>query len=591
MFAIKNYRQLSKWIRHPLPTVKLVENDVVPELEKVFDSQNPNFQYDFNPQKLKADAVEYYQEIRGDQFYKDKFFKEYIYRYNSIQVTDLKETNKPFWFFVNINQLQAIKFTLSGKIKVIHFTERVNTFHEGKDFDTLHFLYDDVSYRKYVFDKDADAFIELINNPHILGKCPAFFIAEQQNSDSLIQRKNIISNFQHDFERYIIYSAVFDRLKLFGGVPVASHWNMKTKPCGKKWGNSYCKEGFVYDNDLGSYSAIGGVIQKCSCQEGSPIEAGSVAVLKVTEAQLSNPDAKFVDLNANFLNWHFIPSDILTWWENYINTFPFREILSSLTGVPDRDNGAPKNIDQIRSMRDRLRNTLVSLSNIFSERRTRGDWMLFVLRYGKDKVINIKSDYGTDFYLETEEEIRKMLNESKNQLDRKNFSERLNMMTYRNDKREELRQNVLRQLLPYVDTVDTDFYALSNVSGEDVELRTNFNKYIAIFEGSVGKIDVVILEMNNISMSERVAVIRKQLDILILASQPEEEGADNKATLDAQATLRGSVGGVTGIIGLLESIATGSATEESAIAILVQIYGIPEESAQKIVKQGNKETE
>jgi len=100
MFQIKNYRQLSKWIRNPLPTVKLIQSDVVPELEKVFESQNPNFQYDFKTQEIKSDALEYYQKIRGDRFYKEKFFNEYIYRYNSIQVTDLKETNEPFWFFL-----------------------------------------------------------------------------------------------------------------------------------------------------------------------------------------------------------------------------------------------------------------------------------------------------------------------------------------------------------------------------------------------------------------------------------------------------------------------------------------------------------
>lgn len=588
MFSLKNYYQLSKWIKNPLPTVKIIQNDVVPELGKVFGAQNPNFQYDFTNQGIKAEALEYYQSIQGDAFYKEDFFNEYIYRYNSIQVTDLKDTNEPFWFFVNINQLQAIEFEREDKIKTILFIEKKHVEIEGRKYEKVYFLYDDISYRSYVHDEENDRYIELVNNPHILGECPAFFIAERQNSQSLVQRKNIISNFQHDLERLIIYSAVFDRLKLFGGVPVASHWNMKSKTCGKKWAGGYCKDGLVYDDDLGAYSVMNGSVQKCSCQEGSVIEAGSVASLKVSEEQLKNPGAKFVDLNANFLKWHFIPSDILTWWDNYINTFPFKEIISSLTGVPDRDNGTPKNIDQIRSMRDRLRNTLVSLSNDFSSRRTKGDWMLFVLRYGKDKVVNIKSDYGTDFYLETEDEVRDMLNKSTNQLDRKNFAERLNMMTYANNKRELLRQNVLRQLMPYVDTPDVDFYQLSNVSGEAVELRANFDKYIEEFEGSVGRIDTVILDMKEISMSKRVDVIRKRLGLMIVAAQPEEEGTDQKATLDAQATLRGSVGGVTGIIGLLESIALGNASEESATAILVQIYGLTEDNAKKIVQSGNK---
>ncbi len=181
-----------------------------------------------------------------------------------------------------------------------------------------------------------------------------------------------------------------------------------------------------------------------------------------------------------------------------------------------------------------------------------------------------------------------MLTAATNQLDRKNFSERLNMMTYANDKRELLRQNVLRQLMPYIDTPDVDFYGLSNVSGEDVELRTNFDKYIEQFESSFGRIDTVILSMGEIPMSKRIDSIRTQLDILILTAQPEDTGAENKATLDAQAQLRGSVGGVTGILGLLESISLGNVTEGAAIAILVQIYGIPEESAKRMVESDKK---
>lgn len=519
MFNIKNYRQLSKWIRHPLPTVKVVQNDILPELEKVFESQNPNFDYDFTTPNIKSDALEYYAKIKGDEFYRKEFFHEYIYRYNSIQVTDLRDTNEPYWFFVDINSLEAIDFTVDDKIKLIHFKEKRKIEHNGRKYKEIDYLYDETSYRAYVLEDDK--YIEILNNPHVLGRCPAFFIADRKNSNQRVPRKNIISNFQHDLERLIVFSSVFDRLKLFGGVPVASHWNMKTKPCGKKWGNYECKDGHVFDNSLGAYSVIGNVIQTCSCRESSAIEAGSVASLTVTQDQLNSPNAKFVDLNANFLKWHFIPEAILKWWNDFVQEFPFNEIISSLTGIPDSDNGTPKNQDQIRSMRDRLRNTLVSLSSDLSMRRTTGDTMLFVLRYGHSKVVNIHADYGTDFYLETEEEIRKMLNESQNQLQRQNFSDRLNMMMFKNNKREMIRQKALRMLMPYVDTVDADFYNLTNVSVQDMELRTNFNKYISDFEGRFGKLDTVILSMGDISFTQSVQTIYNQLinKIIINGSQ------------------------------------------------------------------------
>ena len=62
------------------------------------------------------------------------------------------------------------------------------------------------------------------------------------------------------------------------------------------------------------------------------------------------------------------------------------------------------------------------------------------------------------------------------------------------------------------------------------------------------------------------------------------EGAPNKEikndiiesdaeTLKAQAGLRGSVGGVNGILGIQSSVTAGTTDRESAVTILMEIYG------------------
>jgi hypothetical protein len=54
-------------------------------------------------------------------------------------------------------------------------------------------------------------------------------------------------------------------------------------------------------------------------------------------------------------------------------------------------------------------------------------------------------------------------------------------------------------------------------------------------------------------------------------------------TLDAQAALKGSVGGVSGIITLLQNVNTGIVAAESAIAVLVELYGFTPEIARATV--------
>lgn len=56
-------------------------------------------------------------------------------------------------------------------------------------------------------------------------------------------------------------------------------------------------------------------------------------------------------------------------------------------------------------------------------------------------------------------------------------------------------------------------------------------------------------------------------------------------TQRAQANLRGSVGGVQGVISIQQSMTSGATTRESAISMLVYIYGFTEEQANQIVGQ------
>lgn len=68
---------------------------------------------------------------------------------------------------------------------------------------------------------------------------------------------------------------------------------------------------------------------------------------------------------------------------------------------------------------------------------------------------------------------------------------------------------------------------------------------------------------------------------LISTASDAPDAVDKNA--EAQAILRGSVGGVTALLEVQKSVAQGLTDLESGVAIIVEIYGIPEEKARKML--------
>lgn len=75
--------------------------------------------------------------------------------------------------------------------------------------------------------------------------------------------------------------------------------------------------------------------------------------------------------------------------------------------------------------------------------------------------------------------------------------------------------------------------------------------------------------------------IREKVGLQVV--QREEETAVDSKTKDAQAALKGSVGGVSGIITLLQNVKEGLIAEASAISVLTELYGFTPETARATV--------
>jgi DNA-binding Lrp family transcriptional regulator len=77
------------------------------------------------------------------------------------------------------------------------------------------------------------------------------------------------------------------------------------------------------------------------------------------------------------------------------------------------------------------------------------------------------------------------------------------------------------------------------------------------------------------------AEIREKVGLSVVETEADTT-VDSK-TKDAQAALKGSVGGVSGIITLLQNVKQGLIAESSAIAVLIELYGFTPEIARSTV--------
>lgn len=113
-----------------------------------------------------------------------------------------------------------------------------------------------------------------------------------------------------------------------------------------------------------------------------------------------------------------------------------------------------------------------------------------------------------------------------------------------------------------------------------------FNE-LAALQGFEGRLVIKDTEPISIQFSESTVIsvmtpdeIREKIGLEVV--KKEEAGTDSK-TKDAQAALKGSVGGVSGIITLLQNVKQGMVAEASAIAVLTELYGFTPEMARATV--------
>lgn len=495
-----NFRSYMKFFRHPLPTAGMIQDDIVPELKKVFDATNARYDYIFSSNAQKPASEKLLSKF--SDYYKTEIFNLLINKHNSIIITDFVSNRDPYRFTIDIDDVKAIGPTESGLIKAIVFEG------ENEKGEERYYFYTDKFFSVYT-EKDEVYTLESLT-PHELGFCPADFVSvEPLNCEKFVTRKSIFSNLLEKFENYVNYYTLQKMFIPSGMIPVITHYKQNNKPCERTFENgTKCIGGYIsgLNGVLGNKDSL---VPCPVCNEKTIIQAGTVIGLPVPK--FGDDGQQPFDLNANFVKFHYAPVEILTWINEFIAE-KYDEIKYQLVGKgTEQANGQAKNKDQIARGNQTLENTLIELSGKLSILQTSLDSKLLTIAFGK----SFKSAYidkGTDFYLETEFELRDSLSKAIDPIDKENLISRINYSIYKNNPNALERSNLLYKLLPYSTLTDSEFISMT-VDPKMKELRLNFKYYIDAFEAEFGELNVFFNEYfgEEVSMSNKLTVARELL--------------------------------------------------------------------------------
>ena len=492
VFKTENFLFFFKYLRKPLPSTKLINNKIKPQLNRVFTAENSDFKYDVN----NVDLGEIADTLNTKEFEED-LFDRLLYAHNSIVIEDLdsEEVNKPFRYFVDIDKVISLNHN-NKRITQIAFSGCANI--NGVEVNGIVYIDDNVY---ALYDKDRNLVGEPV--PHDLGVCPADFISKSKYKNNFIVRESIFTYIREELEEYTFLKTLQKMTDPNGALPVVTKLEVDGDEEDIRGSNGEP----VSDDVMGSQRAS--LFNEVNQKQAGDLQAGTIH--EVPLSAVRDEDGK-IDMEAikSYLNFFFLPVEALTYIKDRISEVE-NSIISTLIGTIDSSNEESKNELQIEKSIIVLDNTLICLSDTLNVIRTKSDTKMLSLRYGKDNVNEVFVFYGTDFFLESQSKLFDDLDKAPNPIERKNILIRINQNKYKNNQDQIIRQKLLYDLLPYVSDKDFEIARDTGIDEVTLQYQLRFTYWIGIFEAQYGDIVTFFTELD----TDRAARLKLINDLIV----------------------------------------------------------------------------
>lgn len=466
LFRTDNFLSFFKYLRFPLPSASLINERIKTPLNRVFFSEDSFFDY-----TIKGESVETPDSLNIESF-NNKMFNALMFRHNDILVHDLKDVNDPIRTLVSIDNIIALDST-DSVINRIAYTATIVI----EEKLVTGFLFID-AFRYVFFDKET--MTPLVEIPHDLGECPADYVSNESFASDDIVRKSIFSYAREELEEYVFLKTLQRMTDPNGAIPVVTQLDVKEKKRDESIKGSSEKEP-MSTREIGSQrSRIPNEVNGST----SLLQTGSIIKVPVIKKQDGSID---MDAVKNFINFFHTPVESLDYMNKRLKEIE-QSIIISLCGDFSEARESAMNELQVSksfvSKQDKLR----ELSNQLTRIRNRSDFKMLALEFGKDAV-NVDCFYGSDFFLESEEDLYNLFKLSPNPIERKNILIRLAKNRSRFNKDRGEREVILNKLLPYAGDVDFDKAITRDIVDDTTfQYQTRFTYWIGVFQANFGDI-------------------------------------------------------------------------------------------------------
>ena len=499
VFKTDNFLLIYKYLRHPLPSARLINDKVKTPLKRVFYSEDPFFKYE-----IKGELVKHPDGLESEEF-NENIFNALLFRHNDIMVVDLKDINSPFKTIISIDNVVALD-SYNSVISRIAYSVEVEV--DGKP--EIGVLYID-SERYSFYKKEENGELSetpSLDIPHDLGRCPADYISAEHWSESEIIRKSMFSFDREELEEYVFLKTLQRMAEPSGAIPTVT----------------MLKTGVENDDPDSKGSSDGepmslDQIQSQVASERSTVDGGRSIMQagNMIEVPLIRKEDGSVEMDVvtNYLNFFYIPVESLNYISGRVKEIK-ASIISNVLGdytesaVPQGSKSDLEAGINIVSRQDKLRDLSVQLSRI----RTRSDYNWLALKFGKENVKN-EAFYGSDFFLETQKSIYELIKSAPNPIEVKS----LLIKSARNRNRFNVdnftREFILYHLIPYGVKEDFDIAVKEKQVGDiTFQYQTRFNYWIGLFESLYGDILTFWKSLSG-TENEKVVLINNLITIII----------------------------------------------------------------------------
>lgn len=493
IFKTENYIAFAKYLRFPLPSAKLINNKIKPNLARVFHAENSHFKYSVTG----VDNSAFVPELEIEKF-NNKLFEAFLFAHNSITVTDLKDINKPFRTLKNLKDIVALDYDCETNIiEKIAFRAEIEI--EEKEING--FLYIDDKCYSFL---DSD-YKEIQTIPHDLGHCPAHFITEGQFSDEPIVKISIFSHIREELEEYNFLKTLQKMTEPNGAIPITIKLQADVSDSKPDVNGSQGEPNA--DNVMGS--------QRATKQSQATASKGTLQAGTVIEMPQVRKDDGSIDMDAvqNFLKFIYIPVEALEYLNKRIKDIE-DSIVSTIIGDVVSSNEKAKNETQIEKSISVLEDNLRYLSNSMSRIRKLADTDFLGLKYGIGRVQEVSIFYGSDFFLENESSLYDNFTKAPNPIERKSTLIRLAQNRYKHNAEQMKRHEILYNLMPFSSDKDFEF-GKDKVDNVTYQYQVRFDYWVSSFEAQYGDLLTFFNSMEEASNSQRYLVINNLITDLI----------------------------------------------------------------------------